>query len=252
MKLIQSIQRAFEIIECFNEDNEELRLNDISKMLNLNINTTRGIVNTLVYFSYLEHDQDKNVYKLGYIFLPKSKLLKNRSDDILIDNIEKFLKEISNKYNANATFHKISENNIIKILSEEPDESRYYLYIKDSKDLPLNATSSGKLILKYSNKEFLENYLNNIPKDKISENTITTKSKMIEELERIENAGYSTEIDEVAIGISSVAVPVVKYGRLAATISATAPTKTIKENSHIIANDFINFIENNIKIKTTI
>ena len=56
MKLIQSIQRAFEIIECFNEDNEELRLNDISTMLNLNINTTRGIVNTLVYFSYLEHD----------------------------------------------------------------------------------------------------------------------------------------------------------------------------------------------------
>ncbi|KXB68337.1 MULTISPECIES: IclR family transcriptional regulator [Peptoniphilus] len=250
MKLIQSIQRAFEIIECFNEDNKELRLNEISKILNLNINTTRGIVNTLVYFSYLEHDQEKNVYKLGYIFLPKSRLLKNGIDDILIDNIERFLKRISNKYNVNARFHKISDNNIIKILSEEPDASRYFLYIKDSKDLPLNATSSGKLILKYSNREFLENYLNNIPKDKICENTITTKSKMIEELEKIENVGYSTEIDEVAIGISSIAVPVVKYGRLIATLSATAPTKTIKENSNKIANDFINFIENNIKIKT--
>lgn len=250
MKLIQSIQRAFEIIECFNEDNKELRLNEISKILNLNINTTRGIVNTLVYFSYLEHDQEKNVYKLGYIFLPKSRLLKNEIDDILIDNIERFLKRISNKYNVNARFHKISDNNIIKILSEEPDASRYFLYIKDSKDLPLNATSSGKLILKYSNREFLENYLNNIPKDKICENTITTKSKMIEELEKIENVGYSTEIDEVAIGISSIAVPVVKYGRLIATLSATAPTKTIKENSNKIANDFINFIENNIKIKT--
>lgn len=244
MKLIQSIQRAFEIIECFNEDNEELRLNDISNMLNLNINTTRGIVNTLVYFSYLEHDQEKNLYKLGYIFLPKSKLLKNRSDDILIDNIETFLKKISNKYNVNARYHKISENNIIKILSEEPDESRYFLYIKDSKDLPLNATSSGKLILKYSDTEFLENYLNNIPKEKVSENTITTKSKMIDELEKINKQGYSTEIDEVAIGISSVAVPVIKYGKLVATLSATAPTKTIKENSSKIANDFINFIKN--------
>lgn len=250
MKLIQSIQRAFEIIECFNEDNKELRLNEISKILNLNINTTRGIVNTLVYFSYLEHDQEKNVYKLGYIFLPKSRLLKNGIDDILIDNIERFLKRISNKYNVNARFHKISDNNIIKILSEEPDASRYFLYIKDSKDLPLNATSSGKLILKYSNREFLGNYLNNIPKDKICENTITTKSKMIEELKKIENVGYSTEIDEVAIGISSIAVPVVKYGRLIATLSATAPTKTIKENSNKIANDFISFIENNIKIKT--
>lgn len=247
MKLIQSIQRAFEIIECFNEDNEELKLNDISKMLNLNINTTRGIVNTLVHFSYLEHDQDKNVYKLGYIFLPKSKLLKKRNDDVLIDNIESFLKEVSNKYNVNARFHKISENNIIKILSEEPDESRYFLYIKDSKDLPLNATSSGKLILKYSDSEFLERYLNNIPKEKVSENTITTKSKMIDELEKIKKQGYSTEIDEVAIGISSVAVPVIKHGKLVATISATAPTKTIKENSDKIASDFIEFIKNTQK-----
>lgn len=244
MKLIQSIQRAFEIIECFNEDNVELKLNDISKMLNLNINTTRGIVNTLVHFSYLEHDQDKNVYKLGYIFLPKSKLLKKRNDDVLIDNIESFLKEVSNKYNVNARFHKISENNIIKILSEEPKESRYFLYIKDSKDLPLNATSSGKLILEYSDSEFLERYLNNIPKEKVSENTITTKSKMIDELEKIKKQGYSTEIDEVAIGISSVAVPVINHGKLVATISATAPTKTIKENSDKIASDFINFIRN--------
>lgn len=247
MKLIQSIQRAFEIIECFNEDNEELKLNDISKMLNLNINTTRGIVNTLVYFSYLEHDQEKNVYKLGYIFLPKSKLLKKRSDDVFIKNIEAFLKDVSNKYNVNARFHKISENNIIKILSEEPDESRYFLYIKDSKDLPLNATSSGKLILKYSDNKFLENYLNNIPKEQVSENTITTKSKMIDELEKIKRQGYSTEIDEVAIGISSVAVPVIKYGKLVATISATAPTKTIKENSDKIASDFIEFIKNTQK-----
>lgn len=244
MKLIQSIQRAFEIIDCFNEDNEELKLNDISKMLNLNINTTRGIVNTLVYFSYLEHDQEKNVYKLGYIFLPKSKLLKNRNDDIFFNNLETFLKEIANKYNVNSRFHKILENNIVKILSEEPDESRYFLYIKDSKELPLNATSSGKLILKYSDEDFLQNYLNNIPEKKVSENTITTKSEMIEELENIDKKGYSTEIDEVAIGISSVAVPIIKSDKLVATISATAPTKTIKENSDDIAQEIINFIKN--------
>lgn len=243
MKLIQSIQRAFEIIECFDEENEELRLNDISKMLDLNINTTRGIVNTLVYFSYLEHDQEKNVYKLGYIFLPKSKLLKNRNDDILMENLESFLKDIANEYNVNARFHKISENNIVKIFSEVPDESRYFLYIKDSKDLPLNATSSGKLILKYSDKEFLNNYLNNIPDEKLSENTITTKSKMIEELKDVEKKGYSREIDEVAIGISSVAVPVVKLDKLVATISVTAPTKIIKENSDQITKKIKKFIE---------
>ena len=110
--------------------------------------------------------------------------------------------------------------------------------------MPLNATSSGKLILKYSGEDFLQNYLNNIPEEKVSENTITTKSKMIEELENIDKKGYSTEIDEVAIGISSVAVPIIKSGKLVATISATAPTKTIKENSDDIAQEIINFTKN--------
>lgn len=243
MKLIQSIQRAFEIIDCFNEENKELRLNDISKMLDLNINTTRGIVNTLVYYSYLNHDEEKNMYKLGYVFLPKFKLLKNRDNNVFIENLEEFLKDIANKYGVNTRFHHIVDNNITKIFSEEPDSSRYFLYIKDSKELPLNATSSGKLILKYSNPEFLQMYLKNIPKEKLSPNTIIEKDSLVEELEKIERSGYSVEIDEVAVGISSVAVPIIKSGQLVSTISATGTTEIIRSNSHNIANEIIKFIK---------
>jgi len=242
MKLIQSIQRAFEIIDCFNEENEELRLNDISKMLDLNINTTRGIVNTLVYYSYLSHDKEKNVYKLGYVFLPKFKLLKNRDNNVFIENLQEFLKNISNKYEVNTRFHHIVDSNITKILSEEPDSSRYFLYIKDSKELPLNATSSGKLILKYSSKEFFENYIKNIPKEKLSPNTIIKQEKLIEELKKIDEKGYSIEIDEVSLGISSIAVPIVKSEQLVSTISATGTTEIIRENSQNIANEIIEFI----------
>lgn len=48
VRLIQSIQRAFNIIDCFNNDNTELSLPQISEKVKLHINTTRGIVNTLV------------------------------------------------------------------------------------------------------------------------------------------------------------------------------------------------------------
>ena len=47
-RLIQSLSRAFAIIDCFDEEHKELTLNDISDMVALNINTTRGLVQTLV------------------------------------------------------------------------------------------------------------------------------------------------------------------------------------------------------------
>ena len=53
VRLIQSIQRAFDIINCFSEQSPKLTLPKISEMLSLNINTTRGIVNTLVANGYL-------------------------------------------------------------------------------------------------------------------------------------------------------------------------------------------------------
>ena len=62
VRLIQSIQRAFDIINCFSEQSPKLTLPKISEMLSLNINTTRGIVNTLVANGYLEHDSETNIY----------------------------------------------------------------------------------------------------------------------------------------------------------------------------------------------
>ncbi|SQC98502.1 IclR helix-turn-helix domain [Fusobacterium necrophorum subsp. necrophorum] len=48
MKVIQSIQRAINILNCFDQNNLVLSLNEISQKLDLNINTTRGLVNSLV------------------------------------------------------------------------------------------------------------------------------------------------------------------------------------------------------------
>ena len=71
---IQSVQRAIDIINCFDEHELKLTLPQISAKLELNINTVRGLVNTLVANGYLEHVADGNCYMLGLAFLPKADL----------------------------------------------------------------------------------------------------------------------------------------------------------------------------------
>ncbi|MGL4868568.1 MAG: helix-turn-helix domain-containing protein, partial [Cetobacterium sp.] len=61
-KTIQSIQRAIDIMNCFNEEVHELSLKEISEKLGLSKSTAHGIVSTLLKNSYLEQNQKNSNY----------------------------------------------------------------------------------------------------------------------------------------------------------------------------------------------
>lgn len=247
MKLIQSLQRAFNIINCFDEYNQKLTLNQISKMTELNINTTRGLVNTLVHNCYLEHDKENNIYMLGSIFIAKSLIVKKRENNIFLKDTDKFLECLADKYNVTARYHFVRNNNLVRIISKEPTNARYILIIRDSMILPLNATSSGKIILAYSEEEFLNSYLEDIPKEKLGSKTITEKEELLKELKFIRNYGYAKEFDEVGIGISAVAVPILQDNKLLGTISASGPTEILKHKYEEIVVDINSFLNENFR-----
>ena len=58
INVIQSIQRAINILNCFNQNELELSLNVISEKVKLNINTTRGLVNSLVANKLIYHHKN--------------------------------------------------------------------------------------------------------------------------------------------------------------------------------------------------
>ncbi|HBC97452.1 MAG TPA: IclR family transcriptional regulator, partial [Clostridium sp.] len=63
-KIIQSVDKAFQILECFN-NYEELGVTEISKMLDLHKSTTYGLISTLSANNILEKDDNTGKYRLG-------------------------------------------------------------------------------------------------------------------------------------------------------------------------------------------
>ena len=98
MKLIQSIQRAIDIINCFDNNNKTLTLNNISEKLGLNINTTRGITNTLVFNNLLDHNVENNTYSLGSFYITKSNLSYSNTVNKIKIIAKPYLKELAEKY----------------------------------------------------------------------------------------------------------------------------------------------------------
>ena len=64
MNRIQSVQRAIDIINCIENAKRSLSLNEISSQLGLNINTARGLAQTLLANGYLSKDTKQGTYKL--------------------------------------------------------------------------------------------------------------------------------------------------------------------------------------------
>lgn len=225
IKVIQSIQRAVNILNCFDYNNLELSLNSISQEVGLNINTTRGLVNSLVANDLISHNLETNTYSIGNFFLLKSNLIVknniNRAKDLSLN----LLNELSDKFKVSSRLQIITSDNIFTAVVVNPKNSHYILTSTQDSNFPLHATSSGKLLLKYKQKN-----LKNLNLEKYTENTITDIKVLKEELDLIEKNGYATEYDEIGFGVSSVAVPIFdNNGFIFGSISVTALTPIIKK-----------------------
>lgn len=242
IRVIQSIQRAIDIINCFTEFETSLSINEISKKLSLHVNTTRGIINTLVYNGYLIHDPIDNKYSLGFIFIPKAELVSLHSVENIKEIVHPYLVKIANRHQVSARLQLVSQyDNIFTVDTVNPESSRYILLTRLDTKFPLNATSSGKLYLYYSSEKKRQRYLESLNESnhiRYTEKTILDRRELEKELEFIDKNGYSFEDEEVSLGISSIAVPLFnKNNKFIGTISITAMNAIIEKVYDEVLND---------------
>lgn len=87
------------IIDCFTEgEKHSLTLNEISRKTGLNINTTRGLVQTLLHFEYLVYDDRLNKFSLGLVFIEKAEIAHYEYTNRIIRLIQGDLQKIADDF----------------------------------------------------------------------------------------------------------------------------------------------------------
>ena len=230
IRVIQSVQRAIDIIDCFSEHELKLTLPQISARTGLNINTARGLVNTLLANGYLEHIPDGNFYMLGPVFIPKADLVGMNDIDRLRSRVRPKLELIADRFQGSARMQRISNDNIFAVEVVNPIDSHYIFLTRLNAVFTLNATASGKLVLYYMDKNRREAFYRSFVPTKYTKRTMTTREELEEDLERIRKRGFSTEFDEFGVGISCIAVPILRSnGTLYGTVSIVASSSVVQD-----------------------
>ena len=92
-----------------------------------------------------------------------------------------------------------------------------------------HARASGKLFLAYLDEDQRDAYLGAHPMRKQTENTITSRRRLMEELAKIRAQGYATEEEELQVGLCCVAAPVFEDDVIVAAYSLAVPTQRFRE-----------------------
>ncbi len=219
--IIQSVVRAIEIIECFNGNNEELGISEIADYMKLSKSTIYGLVNTLKVAGLLEQNVQNKKYRLGIKLFELGNLVQSRMD--LRDEARPFCRKLAEKYETTVHLAIFDEGDVIYI----DKLVNYDMQIVSSqvgKRAPMYCTGVGKAILAYVEDEHIEKYVLSKPLQKITNNTITTRERLIEEIQIIRSRGYAIDDEEIEIGLRCIAAPIFNskgYPIAAVSISAS-------------------------------
>ncbi|MCI1930242.1 MAG: IclR family transcriptional regulator [Clostridia bacterium] len=225
-KNIQSVERAFAILELFGETNSMMSVKEISAALQLSKSTVFGLINTLYNLGYLRQDSETLKYNLGPKVLALGSAVSQ--NDIIAKTSHKFMQEISDKFQETCLCV-IEENGYVVYIDKTESTSSITLKTRIGTKKELYCTGVGKVYLAYMSEEKRKKILSK-PMEKKTENTITDIDLLESELENVKKQGFAFDDEEFETGICCLAVPVFGRGEnVISSISLTGPIFRIKK-----------------------
>lgn len=224
-KLIQSVDRAIQILKCF-EDNEELGVTEISKIINLHKSTTFGLICTLEANKLLEKNEDTGRYRLGIELFRIGTKVNSSLRRIAFPYLEKLVKMFQETVNLVI----LDDIYVIYLEKVESTHSMRISTVVGGK-LPLYCTAVGKAILANLTEEELNDKINKMEFMKFTDKTICDKDMLLKSLKDIKKNGYAEELEELEVGLTCIGAPIYNHlGTAFAAISVSGPTSRMNDN----------------------
>ena len=217
---VRAVERAMEILGCFDDDHPERGISEIAQAVNLHKATAHRIVTTLVNYGYLERADDGQKYRLGLELTTLGFKVIRRMD--LRSEALPYLSQLAQQWDETCDLSIFDQGEVFYI---EVIRGSRALTIEAAvgRRLPAHCTASGKLFLAHLPPAELSAILS---KGLVSftEKTITSPDELRQQLETIRRQGYAVDDEELEPGVRAVAAPICnRQGAVIAVVSIPSP-----------------------------
>lgn len=213
---VQSLDRAFDILELLARNRDGMTLAAISAQTALNKSTVHRILGSLRARGYAAQEQNGR-YRIGLAFIALTSQYLNRLE--IKTEAEPYLRRLSEDLGETVFLAVLRDSEVIYLDKVERfDGLRRYSII--GQRAPVHCTSLGKALILDKSDEDIRQLLHR-PMERFTPNTITDPNAFIEEIQILRGQGWTCDREEYEPGVSCVGVPVRDYrGQIIAAISS--------------------------------
>jgi len=225
LKFIQSVQRAFSILEYILLNNGA-GISDLSRKFNLNKSTVFSIVKTLEQLGYVYQCNSLNSYLPTYRI--HSIATSCTTENSIVAFAHPYIYQLSKKYGETVHFVNGREHSVVYVDKVESDKNiRYHTDL--GSEMPLHCTGVGKAILAWRSEAEINEYID-AGLVALTEKTITDPETLHEVIHKIRKNGYSIDDEENSEGLFCIGVPIFnKSGAVVHSISISLPKYRLSE-----------------------
>ena len=218
---VQSIGRAFAILEEVARNRDGIGLAELSKRVGLHNSTTFHLVKTMVSLGYVRQLKDSKRYRIGR---PLFALAASALDEIeMMSLATPVLEDLSRETGESAHFC-VRMGDSVVVLARTSGPGAFQLTDRVGVVRPAHSTALGKVMLAALSDQQLDRYLGHAELKPHTPNTIVSADRLRREIVEVRRAGMAFDDGEFDSELRCVALPVRDYtGQVIGAIGISGP-----------------------------
>ena len=213
---IQSLERAFAILEEVARNREGINVADLGKAVGLHNSTAFHLVKTMAQLGYISQVRDSKRYRIGsrLFTLAAGALEENSFLAVATPVLETLTGET-----GEAAHFAIRSGNSIVVIARTAGSGMLQMVDRDGGQRPAHATALGKVLLAPLNDAQIRQFLGTEPLRRYTPKTIVERSILLREIDEVRKKSIAFDDGEFGEEIRCVAVPVHDFsGRVAGAV----------------------------------
>jgi DNA-binding IclR family transcriptional regulator len=218
---IQSLGRAFALLEEVARHREGIGLADLSKRVGLHNSTAFHLVKTMVSLGYIRQEKDTKRYRVGR---PLFALAASSLDEIEMVNVATPVLEDLARDTGESSHFAVRMGDAVTVIARTSGPGAFQLTDRVGVVRPAHCTALGKIILAALRPDQLQRFLERVELNPSTENSITEIAVLQREIEEIRRSGIAFDDGEFNLEVRCVAVPVRDFtGQIIGALGISGP-----------------------------
>ncbi|TDD30479.1 IclR family transcriptional regulator [Kribbella turkmenica] len=218
---VQSVDRAITVLEILAREGHA-GVSEVAAEIGVHKSTAFRLLAALEERDLVEQNTERGKYQLAFGILRLASAIPTRID--LVHQAQPIMDALALQFDETINLAVVREHYAVNV-----QQARGSAAVASQNWVgqltPLHATSSGKLLLAFMSDEQRNSILDRAGQPRLTENTVTSRQELLDQLAEIRENGFATAFEELEVGLNAAAVPIRDHtGAVVAAMSASGPT----------------------------